>query len=554
MASPRRPALQLLGCAFAIELVYVAAVAGPLSLLTNGSRLADLGDLTGITPTAAALVTAGLVLLFGMYLAAFRSIASAGRLGSIVVVTGSAMFSSTLALMYPATAMDVYNYVVQGHLIAFDGMNPLLASPSAASNDPFTYYAGSWSGSTSPYGPVWLLLMVPIALAAGNSVVTAVLLAKCLAALGVVATTVLLLLHGRLTGTNGITAAFLFGWNPLVQIELVGNGHNDALMVMLLVVGIVMLTPRLERRGPGSGARPRTARRAPARGSALAFQGEVADSVEDGKKSLITLIAIVAISLTASALVKYLTAPALGFALLALLAVPRRRGPARLIAPLVFLLVVAATVAITFAPFWVGPSVLQRLRDVDGNYLSSIPALIILIDRGAMGWLIYPRVAIVAAVVAGQAWRVVRRKTPLAAALFDVELAIIVVATHFAGWYVPLLLALALLSGRPRQIVQALSLTFATTLTTPLWAYLWPAEQPGLTLLGLHLILVPLTFLPLAVAPLLQARLAAGLATRAQSAGDRVNRAEPPALSRQSGSRARPPSREPRESPSYSGR
>jgi hypothetical protein len=72
----------------------------------------------------------------------------------------------------------------------------------------------------------------------------------------------------------------------------------------------------------------------------------------------------------------------------------------------------------------------------------------------------------------------------------------ILLANHFAGWYVPLLVALAVLAGDAVRQTRAAVLTFTTTLATPLWAYVWPANQPYLDLLTFHAILVPLTFLP----------------------------------------------------------
>ena len=59
-----------------------------------------------------------------------------------------------------------------------------------------------------------------------------------------------------------------------------------------------------------------------------------------------------------------------------------------------------------------------------------------------------------------------------------------------------LALVLAVLGRDPARQSRAAVLTFTTTLATPLWAYVWPANQPFLDLLTFHAVLVPLTFLP----------------------------------------------------------
>jgi hypothetical protein len=437
----------------AIEAIYVAAVLGPFSLLENGKRLTDLTDLTAPHPYLDVVVTLSLVGLFALYAAAIRAAARALNLVLPIVVAFTALFSVTLIFLYPVTAMDVYNYAVQGHVLAFDNVNPLVYPPVAASDDIFIAYAGSWATSPSPYGPVWLAASRWTALAAGWNVVAAILLLKSLAAAAVVATTALLTIRSRRVDRRSTgLAVLLFGWNPLVQLELVGNGHNDAVMIFLLVLAVLLLTVR----------RP--------------------------------LLAIIA--LAGSAFIKYLTLEALPYFVLTQCVCSEGKLRARLTSAAGSALTFGIATGLVFAPFWVGPVTIERARVADANYLSSISALIVLIRPSAFDWLIYPRIAVLATLCLWQGYRLLARRAGLADVLFDVSFVTILLANHFAGWYVPLLVALAALAGDPVRQTRAAILTFTTSLATPFWAYVWPAYQPNLDLLTFHLILVPLTFLP----------------------------------------------------------
>jgi hypothetical protein len=204
----------------------------------------------------------------------------------------------------------------------------------------------------------------------------------------------------------------------------------------------------------------------------------------------------VVIALAGSAFVKYLTLEALPYFLAAQAIWGGGRFRARLMSAAELALTFAIVTVLVYTPFWLGPVTIDRARVADVNYLSSISALIVLIRPSAFGWLIYPRFFALGVVCVWEGYQLLVRRASLAAVLFDVSLVTIVLANHFAGWYLPLLVALAILAGDPVRQARAAVITFTTTLTTPLWAYVWPANQPYLDLLTFHEILVPLTFLP----------------------------------------------------------
>ena len=433
--------------------IYLAAVVGPFSLLSHGTDLTDLGKLTNHQPLAAGMITASLTALFVLYGLALLNVARNGRFSVLCALGFTALFSLTLIFLYPAMAIDVYNYAVLGHVAWYYHVNPLITPSSEIAGDSFITYAGSWADTTSPYGPIWITVTMLDAMLAGSNVVLAVLILKAIEAVAVVGTAAVLAFAFRDRGPRSSAfAAILFGWNPLVQIELVGNGHNDGVVTFFLVAGLILL------------ARNRT------------VSG--------------------ALGIGASVLVKYLTLGAIPLLFLAT-ALQSRHSPR--IGWIRFAASAAALLALvvgSYAPFWAGPPILQRIQAVDSNYLSSLPALIILLVPDTVHWLVYPRLLLLAAVGLWQANALRTGRASLARATFEVLFATVIVATHFAGWYLALLVAVAVLTGDRWVQIRMVAFTFATTLTTPLWAYVWWWSQDWMSMTTIHLLVVPLTFVP----------------------------------------------------------
>ena len=449
----RRPTfLPVILAGLATEIVYFAATVGPLSFLQHGRVLTDLGKLTSSSPTAAAIVLVSLVALFAFYGVALRRIAASGEHATRLALLGTAIFSLTLVFIYPATAIDIYNYAVQGHVAVFQHLNPLVTPPAQAKSDPFVQYGGTWANSTSPYGPVWIFLTEADALVAGNNIINAVLGLKAVAAIAVVGTAGLLAWFQRSEGSRASRAVVFFGWNPLVQLELVGNGHNDAVLTLLLIAGLIAM-----------------------------------------KKDRPVLGAI---GFTLSLLVKSLAVGVLPLLFIQMLRMPGRTIRNRLLITIVSALTVVGMAVLAYAPFWAGSTTLDRIQAVDSNYLGSLSALAILLIPNSIHWLIYPRVAILGVVGISLVFLVWTRRTPLERAVFEIIFVTILMATHFAGWYLPVLVAVAALAGDGWSQARMIAFTFAATLTTPIWEYAWSWSQGRLSMEEFHLIVVPLVFVP----------------------------------------------------------
>lgn len=146
-----------------------------------------------------------------------------------------------LILMPYLWSSDLFDYSAYGRLMALHSSNPYFSSIAEFPSDPFMELT-CWRTASSVYGPVWTLfsmLIVGIAQATGGSVAAYVVLFRSSMFLFVLASATLL---WKILGRAGApdrafqTAIFLF--NPLVLIEFAGNGHNESLMIALILAGL----------------------------------------------------------------------------------------------------------------------------------------------------------------------------------------------------------------------------------------------------------------------------------------------------------------------------
>ncbi len=152
--------------------------------------------------------------------------------------------AAALAVWWPASLSgDVYGYVGFGRMFVYHGMNPYTHTPAdlCAAGDP----CGPFARFRHPtiYGPVWTLLSVIIVwLLKSAGLWWQVVAMKLLAGASLVLTA---LVGSRIAerfrpGTGDLTLLAI-GLNPLFLIEGPGNGHNDLLMMLLLLAGVLYL-------------------------------------------------------------------------------------------------------------------------------------------------------------------------------------------------------------------------------------------------------------------------------------------------------------------------
>ena len=141
----------------------------------------------------------------------------------------------------PIFSHDIYSYGAQGWMI-HNGQNPYDGGPGLVPG-PFTDYTPwVWRYSAAPYGPLALQISRLMAELSGGQPWLAAGLLRIPALIGVVCIVELLPRLGRAVGAD-IRQIHWFGClNPLLVIDYVGGGHNDAWMMGLVAVGLWLAT------------------------------------------------------------------------------------------------------------------------------------------------------------------------------------------------------------------------------------------------------------------------------------------------------------------------
>jgi hypothetical protein len=177
-----------------------------------------------------------MVAMFGSYVLAARA---ADRLSARTVLMCIAGMHALVLLAPPLLSTDVFSYQFYGRMGAVYGANPYLAGPHALALDPlFPYIGAKWSYTPTVYGPVFTALSMAFA---PLSIAASALAFKAIAALASLGTVALVWNAARLRGIDPVKATALVGLNPLIVIYGVGGGHNDLLMMLIVVAGIYLM-------------------------------------------------------------------------------------------------------------------------------------------------------------------------------------------------------------------------------------------------------------------------------------------------------------------------
>lgn len=340
--------------------------------------------------------TALLAGLLYAYWRAYRLIVTGQARPSLAaIMLPAALFCAFLVAAFPINALDIYNYLILGRLEAVFGQNPYLVAPAGIPHDPFLKYAGEWGKDVSNYGPVFHHVARWLAGISRDNLLLGLLLFKGLAALVFLASAGLiwLVLRGQPPQVRA-ARTLLWAWNPALLLIFAMDGHNDGLMLIWLLLGLLFL-----RRGQ----------------AALGF----------------TLMAL-------APLTKFSGVLPIPFLLLAALrALPDLRARLRLL--LLTALGTAAVTWLVFLPYGSPLVLMQRLaRSATGAGYS--PLTIVLLAAQHAGWpltrgqLATAGVALFALICLGLLVRTWRGRSPLRAAA-DSTAAYLALSLSFRIWY-----------------------------------------------------------------------------------------------------------------------
>ena len=148
----------------------------------------------------------------------------------VSITIGGLIFSYPAMLSY-----DIFNYITTSKVLFFYSENPYIIMPIEFIGDTFLSFTHA-ANKIALYGPIWILLTgIPYVLGLGNFIIT-LLSFKIFIALFYAATTILIWKISK-----NIIPLILFAFNPLIIIETLVSGHNDIVMIFLVLLSFLLL-------------------------------------------------------------------------------------------------------------------------------------------------------------------------------------------------------------------------------------------------------------------------------------------------------------------------
>ena len=154
--------------------------------------------------------------------------------GTVLVLSGGLLLGSALA---PARSSDdLWAYGMYGRIVVHHHENPYVHPPSNYPHDPLLEHVNPyWRDGTARYGPVFIGVTAAVALVTGDHPLPIRLAYQLLAAIAVFLA--LLLIARR---TRSAAAVAIVGLNPVIAYMVVNAGHNDALVGLGVLVGVLL--------------------------------------------------------------------------------------------------------------------------------------------------------------------------------------------------------------------------------------------------------------------------------------------------------------------------
>jgi alpha-1,6-mannosyltransferase len=148
-----------------------------------------------------------------------------------------------LALAPPTLSIDVFTYLAHGHQVN-NGDNPYASAVKEVAAERYGQELGShgWLPvhGLSPYGPAWTRLESAVQGTFANVGSAALFFKIASAAAGIAGAWLIWAILSVVAPAHRLTGTVLYLWNPLVILEIAGDGHNEAFVLLFVLGGLLL--------------------------------------------------------------------------------------------------------------------------------------------------------------------------------------------------------------------------------------------------------------------------------------------------------------------------
>lgn len=181
------------------------------------------------------LIIFHLFYFFFLYLASRKKISI--KKAWTLILTAAAV----LVFSYNTFSYDLFNYIFDAKIITHYHQNPYLQKALDFPGDPMLGFM-HWTHRVYPYGPVWLVLTVPLSFIGMNFFLPTFFLFKLLMAGSFLGTTYYIgKILKKISPEKEVWGIIFFALNPLVIIESLVSAHLDIVMLFFAVWSLYQL-------------------------------------------------------------------------------------------------------------------------------------------------------------------------------------------------------------------------------------------------------------------------------------------------------------------------
>lgn len=154
------------------------------------------------------------------------------------------VFNVVFLLGRPLFSIDIYSYIAHGYLATTPGSNPYQVPVSDVIDSPFgrALVPFGWRPvhGVSPYGPLWTQVET-LAFRLAQDVPTVLLLLKIVIVLASLGSALIIWkILGHVRPKDQLLGTVAYLWNPMIVVEFASEGHNDALMIVFVLLGLYL--------------------------------------------------------------------------------------------------------------------------------------------------------------------------------------------------------------------------------------------------------------------------------------------------------------------------
>jgi hypothetical protein len=158
------------------------------------------------------------------------------KIWKLIIVT-----TIVFAFAYNAFSYDIFNYIFDAKIITHYHQNPYIHKALDYPGDPMLSFM-RWTHRVYPYGPIWLVLTVPLSFIGHNFFIPTFLLFKFLMAGSFLGSLYFIAkILRKLSPEKELWGIVFFGLNPLVLIESLVSGHMDIVMIFFALWSFYLL-------------------------------------------------------------------------------------------------------------------------------------------------------------------------------------------------------------------------------------------------------------------------------------------------------------------------